>query len=477
MTDKTKKTGMLSFRTKLGYSIGQLTDSSGFSVWLYFFLYFLTDCAGVSPAAGGAIIFIAGVWDAVTDPVMGYISDNTHSKYGRRRPYMIAGCIPYALCCFLLFTNVDLGGNAKVAYYLVIAMLFWSAYKTYVIPYFALGAEITSDFDERTSIRSWAGIFLYVAVLLASATPMLIVEKVESVTGSLNTGWSAVGVVFAFIVFTAAFICWTSTRGKEPSTEARMEQSECNFFKNFLQVFKLKPVGFLAISVLCWGLITNLLGSSLVYLMENNLGFSATKESGFFIYMSAVTILLIPLINFLAKKFDKKNIYVLAMGLSAVIFISFGFLGLTGLTVLMVFITFIQFGDGTFWTLYYSMMYDISELDEYVFGKRREGTISAILSFTQKIGAALSGLLLGALLSAGGYDASLDVQVESAQHMILYTSTFVPGAFAVIGALTGLLYPITKTRFQALNKAIADRKNGNECDISGFEKMLWRSQK
>ena len=80
MSEKTKGSGKLSFRTKLGYSIGQLTDSSGFSVWLYFFLYFLTDCAGVSPAAGGTIIFIAGVWDAVTDPVMGYISDNTHSK-------------------------------------------------------------------------------------------------------------------------------------------------------------------------------------------------------------------------------------------------------------------------------------------------------------------------------------------------------------------------------------------------------------
>ena len=162
----------LGFKKKFGYAIGQMVDSTGYNVYYFFFLFFLTDFAGVPAGIAGTISLIAIMWDAVTDPIVGNISDNLKSPYGRRRPLMIGATIPYAICTFLLFNNVDFGTNAKFAYFVVLAILFWSCYKTYVIPFFALGAELTDDFNERTSLRAWASVFLQLAVMLASAAPL-----------------------------------------------------------------------------------------------------------------------------------------------------------------------------------------------------------------------------------------------------------------------------------------------------------------
>ena len=171
-----KTSGKLGFKKKFGYAIGQMVDSTGYNVYYFFFLFFLTDFAGIPAGIAGTISLIAIMWDAVTDPIVGNISDNLKSPYGRRRPLMIGATIPYAICTFLLFNNVDFGTNAKFAYFVVLAILFWSCYKTYVIPFFALGAELTDDFKERTSLRAWASVFLQIAVMIASAAPPMILE-------------------------------------------------------------------------------------------------------------------------------------------------------------------------------------------------------------------------------------------------------------------------------------------------------------
>ena len=206
--------GKLGFKKKFGYAIGQMVDSTGYNVYYFFFLFFLTDFAGIPAGIAGTISLIAIMWDAVTDPIVGNISDNLKSPYGRRRPLMIGATIPYAICTFLLFNNVDFGTNAKFAYFVVLAILFWSCYKTYVIPFFALGAELTDDFNERTSLRAWASVFLQIAVMIASAAPPMILEMAGKAGLQGAKGWNAVGVIFGLIIIICAFICWTCTRGR-----------------------------------------------------------------------------------------------------------------------------------------------------------------------------------------------------------------------------------------------------------------------
>lgn len=231
MTETTlnKQSSKIPGLMKAGYSIGQMTDSVGFNVFYFFFLYFLTDFAGVSPGIAGTISLIAVLWDAITDPIIGHISDGLKWKSGRRRPLMLISLIPYSLCVFLLFTNIDVGADAKYVYYIIISILFWTSYTTYVIPFFALGGELTDDFNERTNLRSWASVFMQGAVTIASAGPPLILGMTMDAGGSGLDGWRNVGLIFAAITLVTGLICFMSTKGGELVSKG---QYDVNAHKN-----------------------------------------------------------------------------------------------------------------------------------------------------------------------------------------------------------------------------------------------------
>lgn len=228
-------------RTKIFYGIGQMGDSIPYNLFYIFFLFFLTDVAGISPAIAGRVSLIAILWDAITDPIIGHFSDNLKSPYGRRRPVMLAGALPLGIAVWMLFQTVDVTEGMKSVYYIGTAMLFWTAYTAYVIPYFALGAEITQDFDERNSLRFYASIFLYLAVLIATAGPMVVVGRVVDAGGTVQDGWSTVGLVFGVLTVCVILVCWKFTQGKELKLTLAQMEGKRSFFKTFLRHCRLRP--------------------------------------------------------------------------------------------------------------------------------------------------------------------------------------------------------------------------------------------
>ncbi|MFQ7473442.1 MAG: MFS transporter [Anaerovoracaceae bacterium] len=467
----------LSVKTKLGYGIGQLGDSLGYNVFYYFFLFFLTDIAGVSPAIAGTISFIAVLWDAITDPVIGYMSDHSKSKMGRRRSFMISGALPYGICMFLLFSDIDLSPGIKGIYFIIIAMAFWTCYTVYVIPYFALGGELTDDFEERTSVRAWASVFMYVAVFLASATPPMIVGFSEDKLGlSTSQGWRNVGIIFGVIILVIILICWACTKGKE-STDDTVHREEIenaekkNIFLSYWEILKLKPVKFLGGSVLLWALVCSAASSGPVYMMTNNFNLSAEKQSLFFTLSSVFALMWIPVINFLCKKFDKKHVYCVAMMTAGIALCIFGITGVPNLKWAIMSCFCFTFGNTAFWTLYFSLMYDLNEVDEYVNGERREGATAALLGLCQKLGAALGLQLLGIFLQIGGY-GNPQAQSEIVEKTILYANTYLPGVLGILAAVVIIGYPITKSRHSALVNALKCRNEGKSYSEEGFAEVL-----
>lgn len=470
MSGHTKAQTKLSAKTKLGYGIGQMGDSIGYNVFYFYFLFFLTDIIGISPAIAGSISLIAVIWDAVTDPIIGHLSDTLRCRYGRRRPFMIASLVPYAVVMFLLFNNINAGESAKNAYYIIMSMLFWTAYTAYVIPYFALGAEITNDFDERTGLRVWASYFMNAAVMIASAAPPMIVSMSEKQGMTTIQGWRNVGLIFAIATAVVILVCWRSTRGKEMEVAVSHQKNKENLFKVYLEVLKLKPVRPLVLSVLLWSLVCAMQSSSLVYLMSNNLNYSAGRQSGVMVYLTVMAMVWLPLINKLSEKFDKKKVYVYAMGLSGVSLVIFGMIGFPVFLCLLVAIALYAFGNATYWTLYYSMMYDISELDEFISGDRREGAISALMSFGQKLGSAMSMWLCGQLLALGGY--GVVGMEESATAMVLRMNTTIPGLIGILAAVAAIAYPLTRDKFAAISDALQKKKAGQPYSTEGFKSLL-----
>lgn len=462
----------LPLSTKLGYGVGQAADSAGYNLYYTYFLFFLTDVAGISPAFAGVVSLIAVSWDAITDPIIGYFSDNCKSKYGRRRPFMIGSALPYALIIFLLFVSVNFSPGVKNAYYVIMAVLLWTSYTGYVIPYFSIGAEITQDFNERNTLRSYATIFMGIAVLLASAAPVLIADYVVKRGGTMQTGWTAVGAFFAIFIFIAIVLCWRFTRGREIEIDWSIEKPKQRIIKTYISTLKIKTYRYLLIAIFVYLIGFSIALGQLVYLMTYNLGLDVGLQSLFWTLYAGLLIPFTPLINYLANKFGKRLIFILSMGLMSAVMFVFGIIGFSGFSSLIVFVIFFSFGNTVFWTLIYSMIYDMTEIDEFLSGKRREGAIIAFASFFQKLGAAVALWLAGTILDFSGYVANAEVQVESALKAIHYNCTLLAGVCTAICMLMIIIYPMNAKRFEALKEALALKNQGKEYSTDGFKELL-----
>ena len=199
----------LSTKTKLGYGSASIADAVAYNFVLMFFFYFLTDIAGVSPAFAGLIAFIATVWDACTNPVIGQLSDNSRAKMGRRRFFLFLSCAPLAVAVFLMFTAVEFSPMVKNLYYIGVAMIFWTSYSVFYIPYTALGAELTLDYDERTKLRMPATLFNYLGNILGMSAPLWIVASLTSRGYSQSFAWNKVALMVGILAFLSIAITIT----------------------------------------------------------------------------------------------------------------------------------------------------------------------------------------------------------------------------------------------------------------------------
>jgi len=464
----------LSPKNKWGYAIGEFGEATGYNLFYFFFLFFLTDVAGLPPAVAGTISSIAIFWDAITDLVIGHWSDNFNSKFGRRRPFMIAVAIPYAICTYLMFCNFDMALNVKIAYAIILSMIFWTCYTIFVIPYMALGAEMTQDSDERTSLRTYAAIFIHVGTMVAASTPPLIVEKSVQLGMTEEKGWANVGLIIGIVILLGIVICWYLTKGTElpvEKTEVKKEE-KVNIVKTIIEILKLKPSVPLAIAVFCGAFVCTMVSSGQVYVMTNNLGFNAGLQSIMLIVVPAMAIAVLPIIRAISSWRDNRTSFMLCMFIGGIGLAAFWIIGIHGVVSYIIWGFFFQMANSSLWALYYAMMYDISELDEFKNDKRREGIITAVMAFFQKIGGSIATWATGMILAAGAYDGTAAVQADSALDAIFNICTVIPGAICVIGGIALIVYPITGGRHAALREALEAKREGKEYSIEGFEKML-----
>lgn len=466
----------LPFRVKVGYAIGQMGDSVGYGVFYTFFLVFLTDFVGLDPALSGIISLIAVLWDAVTDPIIGHVSDNLRCRYGRRRPVMLAGAIPYGICVWLMFTNFSFSSvMMKNVYFIIISVLFWTFYTMYVIPFYALGAELTQSPQERTLLRVYSSLLAVIAAYLSSALPPLLLEKLPLMTGmSENEAWSAIGAILGVATVVPILICWKATKGRELPPERYQKNAEKreNILRAYLEVLKLKPSIYLGLTTLFFTTVTSFISTMTVYVMTNNLGYSGTVQSTYFTIVLVINWGLTLCLGKIATKFDKTRYYAAAILFTAVSIILFGVTGIASFAALLVYSVCTKIGVGAFWTLSPSIMYDISELDEFLNDERREGAITSAISFLQKLGAAVGMWLTGMLLKFVGYDGTLAAQSPETLKGLMLLLTAVPGVIALLAGIFAWRYPLTFRRYQSLMKALERKKAGEAYSTEGLEKLF-----
>ncbi|MCR4668354.1 MAG: MFS transporter, partial [Clostridia bacterium] len=361
------KNGKLSLKDNLTYGVGSAGDSLVYSLTGSFLMFFLTTVAGVDPGAAGVITAIGAVWNALYNPVMGSFADRFGSRYGKRRPLIFAFSIPLLISVFLLFTNVSFPPFFKTVYYGAMVILFWSSYTGVFLPYLALGADYSEDYDQRTVLRLYASLFNNIGSVTAVACTNLLVSFMEQRGLSTDSAWSVTGGILGLVTFITFFITFATSKEKDPPCEPAGKKPEgAGLFAavgDYLSVLKLRPVKHLIVASVASLICYSMLIACAVYFFTFNMGFSPAKTSLLLTCRVLIAFLLLPVSGHLAMKYDKHRALLILSLIGAALTISIRFTGVGNPVLLGLFVVAMSLCANSYWQLMPAIYYDVCEYD------------------------------------------------------------------------------------------------------------------
>lgn len=425
------------FKDKIGYGIASLGDAISYGLVGTFLLFFLTTVVKISPAIAGTIVGIGSMWDAIFNPIMGYFADKVRTRFGRRRPVIGVFSVFLGLTLFLLFTNIDMPSAVKPVYYGFMTVMFWSSFTGFFVPYYALGVDYASDYDERTSVRSFASFFNMIGALLCMAMPTMIVAFLESRGLSTSQAWSATGGLLGFLTF--ASIIATVIVSKNKDLPCEMEEKPprekhifINMAKEYISIAKLRPMKYLIVASLCSLIILTIIMSNMIYYLTYNRGLTSVEISAGLFLRSLLGMLLIPVMGKISAKLDKRITLACSYTFSIAGMIFTRLVYIDGLFGAFLYIFFVTFCTAIYWQLMPAIFYDVCEYDKSTTGKQREATILSFQGLIEAIAVGIGGQILGILLQFAGFNGEAAVQTENAMNWIEISATIVPVLFLLV---------------------------------------------
>ena len=484
----------LTKKKKFGYAFGIFTESLIYNMFYTYYLTFLNEIVGIKPAYSSIIIFISIAWDAVTDPLLGNYTDKPGVD---KRKIMKVSILPLAVVFIAAWTSIGAGFSsqtAKIILYTLISMGIWIFYTMYSIPYYAVVAEITEDYDERTEIRSLSSLLNAFCVGLGNILPAL-VPTVAILLGTKyqSNSYAVIAAVISVLAVVLGFICCKSLEGvyepkKAKEGEVVRKVTLKSTFSAFGEILRMKPTKWFLLFVFFFLAMSSMIQSNLTYMVIDCIEMEYDTGIAIVIISLVITMaVVVPLVEKVAKVKDRKFATILFLSIALVCEVLIKFIGLDatvgGFKIMCVIApAVLGIANGTFWTLFYSMGYDLVELNEFKTGERKESTITALPQLVQKFGAAFGILLAGQLLTFYGYDSSKDV----AGNESLFTkvsdpkiidgmeniSTIIPAAILALSIICCIIYPMTRKRFDALMVQLEKKRKGEEYSTEGFEKLI-----
>ncbi len=471
----------LPMREKIGYGCGSACDTVPYALFGTYFMFFLTDVAGIPAGVAGTISFVAILCQVIAGPVAGYLSDNSLNPKGRRRPLMLKTAIIFSISTALLFNPIEGSMGLKIAYYSVFAVIFIVCYAVYFNVWTALGAEMSHDYVERNSIRS---IVAYAAIpleLLSTGGVIAIVGFFSGYDVSTGRSWFFAAVVMAIIMFLGASICHRSSKETPPvyteEEKARIRAERFSAKKlilDYISFFKIKIFRRLVLFSLIFATAFLLMNNGVVYTMTSYLGLSEARQSLFWTIHTVLSLIAIPIVYGIANKWDKKKAMVVFIGsyvVGSVIWFVLGMVSTVGFVSYNIFAGVLCLGTAAFYGLLVSLLYDCTDVYTLVTGEQKEGSMLALQGLAQTLGAAFASLLLGWGLQIIGYTEAAAVTEFTAKG-IWSLGTIAPAVLVVISMIFLIRYNLTRDDFEAVKQAIEDRKEGKEIDMSRFDHLI-----
>jgi len=440
---------------------------------LSIFMFFLLTAFGMDPFLAGLLGGLPRLFDAITDPIMGFISDNTKSRFGRRRPYIFIGAIISGVL-FAVLWQLDAENSQMYNfwYFLGFSLLYLVGNTVFATPLIGLGYEMTSDYKERTRLMAFSQVLGQVAWMIVPwfwviiANPKFFDTQAEGVR---TLSVIVAGICILLGVLPALFCKGIDSSKMENRKEITLKTLFTNLkdlFQGIVQVSKNKPFmrlcgatflvfnGFQMVASFSYFIIV-------FYMFQGDYGQAGNWPAWFStVSAMATAFLVIPVITAMANRLGKRNAFIISTFIS-IIGYALKWWGFNPANPWLIFmpIPLMSFGIGGLFTLMMSMTADVCDLDELINGMpRKEGTFGAIYWWMVKLGQALALVLGGLVLKVVGFDQNATLQAADTITKLRIADMAIPGLTALLAIIVMLKYDLTEERAREIKETLESRR-------------------
>lgn len=458
---------VISVKEKIGYGMGDAASHIIFDNVMLYMMFFYTDIFGIPAGFVGTMFLLARALDAISDPCMGLIADRTRSRWGKFRPWILFGAIPFGVVCVLAYTTPDLSHNGKLIYAAVTYTLLTLLYTVVNIPYCALGGVITNDPSQRISLQSWRFVLATAGGMLSTVLMMPLVHLIGGDNKALGfQGGIAVLSVVAFLMLAFCFFT-TRERIQVPPSITPMREDLRDIWNND----QWRIVGFLTLLNI---LAVCVRGGAMMYYVTWILG----QPEVFVAFLTTYCVgnligsaLAKPLTDWKCKV----SVFWWTNAALAVLSVAMFFVPMSASLIMFGFIFVIGVLHQLVTPIQWVMMSDTVDYGEWCNGKRLTGISFAGTLFVLKLGLALGGAVIGWALAGGGYDAAAKAQNGTTITIIIALFTLVPAVCYLLSAIIAKRFYTLKTPFLTAmmqQLAVGARRNQQAFDQESIGKEL-----
>jgi glycoside/pentoside/hexuronide:cation symporter, GPH family len=475
-TPKLAPIAPMTFSTKFAYGAGDIGGAIVGILLLFYLSPFLTDVAHLSPGLAGATQLIVRVWDACTDPIIGIMSDRGNvfgakikAQWGRRYPWMLFAAIPFGLlfiCQWLIpFSQANQWG--LFGFYTLVSMLLGSFYTMYSLPYTALTAELTEDYNERTSLSSFRFTFSLGASLLALLIAWVVLQQVKNPAHQYLT----IGIICSIISVIPIFYCVWGTQARAKLVNQYQATRTANpkslpITEQLRSVLSNRPFLFVVGIYLCSWFSLQLTAAIIPYFAVYWMKLTPKDSTQIIFTVQATALVMLSVWNLISQKVGKKVVYFMGTGFWIISQAGLFLLHPGQVWMLYLLAAIAGLGVSTAYLVPWSMLPDVIELDELETGQRREGLFYSFMAFSQKICLGIALAIILKSLEWTGYIPPTDlipapVQPSATLMAIRLAIGPIPTISLIVGLILAYFYPITRERHQQILLQLAERRKGS----------------
>ena len=460
------------WKSRFMYGVGEFFGGGCFLIINSFFAVFLTKALGLPTALSGTIILIGMIWDAITDPIMGNLTDRTRSRFGPKRFYILVGSIFASLTFVLMWVRIPMHSNVGLfVIYMFLYCLFSTGFTVLTVPYNGLLPDMIDDYAQRARFSNVRMIWSTIGAMVCGVVPTIMIRDNTNPATYLHCA-----LLFGVLFFISSILVFFGTweKHREP-VQVTLKES----FPQSASVFKSRSFR-LFIGIYLFGQCgIDFISGMAVYYVDDVLNGYA---NGYFTYMMGVLMIsqLIGMFVFgpiMSRSSKRKAILIGApIRLAGILgILAFSYEGVPLMPILCM-AALIGFGNAASLTGIFAIMSDMADVDELITSTRRPGVVSGMATFARKISSGVSASVIGFLLAAVGYDevlANAGVRQSAfTQRGIAWIFVLAPAILTILLIVVTVLFPMSAEEFRMVQEDVERRKGERTDEATEEEKQI-----